>query len=309
MSDHAGTRDTTKPCGGFLSIGNFDGVHLGHQAILAQLKERAGAANVSATVMTFDPHPVALLAPKRVPPRVTTTEQKVQLLHQYGADEVIVYPTSPELLSMTPEEFFSSIVREQVGACGMVEGPNFFFGRDRTGNVDTLRQLCEAAGLTLDIVEAKSLGDTTVSSSSIRAALLEGRVEEAARRLDRPYAITGVVGTGAQRGRELGFPTANLTHVATLLPAEGVYGGRCQMAGTAFLAAIHIGANPTFDDAERKVEVHLLDFDGDLYGQTLTVEFLQRIRGTQTFPDVDQLRDQLLTDIARIRATSTGERP
>lgn len=306
MSDHAGTRDTTKPCGGFLSIGNFDGVHLGHQAILAQLKQRANATNVSATVMTFDPHPVALLAPRRVPPRLTTTEQKVQLLRRYGADEVIVYPTSPELLAMTPEEFFTAIVREQVGACGMVEGPNFFFGRGRTGNVDTLRQLCEAAGLTLDVVEAKSLGDTTVSSSSIRAALLEGRVEEAARRLGRPYAIVGVVSTGAQRGRELGFPTANLTEVATLLPAEGVYGGRCEVAGKSCLAAIHIGANPTFDDAERKVEVHLLDFEGDLYGQTLTVEFLQRIRGTQTFPDVHQLRDQLLADIARIRATSTA---
>jgi riboflavin kinase / FMN adenylyltransferase len=289
--------------GGYVAIGNFDGVHRGHQRMIGMLVEQARAAGVPAVVMTFDPHPIALLAPGRVPPSLSTLERKAQLIEACGVDVLIAYPTDPTLLNLTPEEFFHQIIRGRLQAVGLVEGPNFCFGRDRAGDVSTLRQLCERDGLQLTIVEAVG-GDEVemVSSSTIRKAIGEGRIAAAVAMLGHPYRLSGIVESGARRGTELGFPTANITGVTTLLPPDGVYAGRCEIADVASPAAVHLGPNPTFADQTRKLEVHLLDFAGDLYGRTLSVDLIDRVRDTMRFDDASALQQQLQRDIAAVRA-------
>ena len=287
--------------GGVLSIGNFDGVHRGHQQMLSSLVKRAQSTGVKAVVMTFEPHPIALLAPDRVPPRLTTLEHKAELLGQCGVDVMIAYPTDRDLLNLTPDEFFSQIVQQKINATGLVEGPNFCFGKDRTGDVDQLRSLCENAEITLSIVDAVTEGSAIVSSSVIRRAIESGRLAEAVEMLGHPYQVTGVVETGARRGRSLGFATANLTGIETMLPAIGVYAGRVVLEGVVHPAAVHLGPNPTFGENEQKLEVHILDFDGDLYGQSLSVGLLARVRDTMQFSDVSTLQSQLQEDIANVR--------
>ncbi len=287
--------------GGFLSIGNFDGVHRGHQQMLSTLVEQAKTAGASAIVITFEPHPLSLLAPDRVPPRLTTLERKAELLEQCGIDVLIAYPTDRQLLNLTPDQFFEQIVQQAIKARGLVEGPNFCFGKDRAGDVERLRELCDAAGLSLTIIDAVTEEQTLVSSSAIRAAIVEGRVADAVEMLGHPYRVTGVVEAGARRGRALGFPTANLTAVETLLPANGVYAGRVELDERTHPAAVHLGPNPTFAEDVQKLEVHVLDYQGDLYGQTLSVDLIAHIRDTMHFTDVTALQTQLTNDLSAVR--------
>lgn len=295
--------------GGVVAIGNFDGVHRGHQQMIATLVSLAQAEGVPSVVLTFDPHPIALLAPGRVPPSLSTLPRKAELLGQCGVDAVIAYPTDLELLNLSPEGFFEQIVCERLNARGLVEGPNFCFGKDRAGDVDTLRLLCEQHGLRLTIVEAVAGdGGAIVSSSGIRRAIADGQLAEAVRLLGHPYRLTGVVETGARRGRQLGFPTANLTGISTLLPRDGVYAGRCSVGGQMYASAVHVGANPTFGEADRKLEVHLLDFSDDLYGTTLSVDLIDRVRDTMRFDDADRLKEQLQKDVATIRQLAATQR-
>jgi riboflavin kinase/FMN adenylyltransferase len=296
-----GTASGTVYRGGYVSIGNFDGVHRGHQAMLDQLRRRAESAGVSAVVLTFDPHPAALLRPHDVPPLITTLSHRAELLAGYGVDFVIALPVDHALLQMTAEQFFRSIVVDQLAARGLVEGPNFFFGHNRAGNVTVLKHLCSAAGLTLDVVGPVTVGEQLVSSSVIRSLLLDGDVDDAVELLGHPYRLTGIVGKGAQRGRLIGFPTANLTQVATVVPGDGVYGGNAFADGQNFLAAVNIGPNPTFGESQPKIEVHLLDFQGNLYGRTLDVDLRFRVRDVKTFESVEALRHQLAQDVARLR--------
>ncbi|MBX3439547.1 MAG: bifunctional riboflavin kinase/FMN adenylyltransferase, partial [Planctomycetaceae bacterium] len=247
------------------------------------------------------PHPIALLAPGRVPPRLCTLERKAELLAQSGVDVLIAYPTDREFLSLSPDEFFQRIVCGELQALGLVEGPNFCFGKDRAGDVERLRTLCDASGRQLTVVDAVMQGDAVVSSSAIRTALREGRVSDAAAMLGRPYQLSGRVCSGAARGRAMGFPTANLAEIETLLPADGVYAGRVTFDGMERAAAVHLGPNPTFADQDRKLEVHLLDFNGDLYDHTLSVDLLARVRDTMHFANVEALRTQLHEDIANVR--------
>ncbi len=286
---------------GYVSIGNFDGVHRGHQKMIATLVQQSRADGVPAVIMTFDPHPIALLAPERMPPRLNTVEHKAELLEQCGVDVLIAYPTDRELLNLSPEEFVSRIVQSQLHARGLVEGPNFCFGKDRAGDVARLRSLCDEAGLSLTIVEAVTDGDAIVSSSAIRAAIGEGRMADAVAMLGHPYRLTGTVGTGAGRGRAIGFPTANLSDVETLLPRDGVYAGRVLVGGVSHAAAVHLGPNPTFAEEDRKLEVHIVDYSGDLYGQALSVDLIGRVRDTMPFPDATALQTQLKQDIATVR--------
>ena len=232
-------------CGGFVAIGNFDGVHRGHQRMIAALIEQARQQSVPAVVLTFDPHPVALLAPGRVPPSLSTLDRKAELLRDCGVDVVIAYPTDHKLLDLSPEEFFTQVIRSELDARGLVEGPNFCFGKDRAGDVNTLQSLCDRYGLTLTIVEALTAdGDAIVSSSAIRRAISEGRIGEAVKMLGHPYRLSGIVEPGAKRGTGLGFPTANFGGVATLLPADGVYAGQCDVDGRTYAAAVHLGPEP-----------------------------------------------------------------
>lgn len=288
--------------GGYASIGNFDGVHRGHQAMLNVLTSRARSENVPAVAITFDPHPIALLKPDAAPPALTTIEHRAELLSRYGVDVTLVLPTDRSLLALTAEEFFETIVRSRLQARGLVEGPNFFFGRNRSGNITVLRALCASHGLSFDVAPPATVDEQLVSSSVIRSLLETGDVAHAVRLLGHPYRLSGTVGQGAQRGRTLGFPTANLHDVATLIPGNGVYGGSTTVDQIRHRAAIHIGPNPTFGEGARKIEVHVLDYDGDLYGRSLSVDFFDRIRDVRRFSSVEDLQVQLQRDIEAVRA-------
>lgn len=293
--------------GGIVAIGNFDGVHRGHQRMIAELVRQSREQGAPAVVFTFDPHPIELLRPDHTVPNLNTLERKAELLAEHGVACVIAYPTDWALLKRTPEEFFQTIVQQELDAKGLVEGPNFFFGRDRAGDIATLQRLCEAAGITLTVVPPVEVGGRIVSSSSIRSLIQQGGISDAVALLGHPYRIRGRVVRGADRGAALGFPTANLERVATLIPGNGVYAGRTTVDDHCLPAAIHVGPNPTFDDQQRKVEVHLVGFSGDLYGRELDVDFLKRLRAVSRFESVEALRQQLQRDVETVKGI-VGER-
>jgi riboflavin kinase/FMN adenylyltransferase len=296
--------------GGALSVGNFDGVHRGHAALLGQLCQVARRHDGPSVVVTFDPHPAALLRPGSEPPRLTTPTRRAHLLTAVGVDYVVVCHTTTDLLQLTAEAFFDWLVIDQLGVRGMVEGPNFYFGRNRGGSPEKLAGLCQAHAIDLRIVSATHCPDDSVtaptapmvSSTRVRQLLSAGRVRDANALLTAPYRIEGVVVQGDQRGRQLGFPTANLAEIPTLIPASGVYSTRCHTASGIFAAATHVGPNLTFDDqGTPRVETHLLDFQGDLYGQTLEIEWVDRIRDITKFDSADKLVAQLHEDIDTAR--------
>ena len=292
--------------GGALAVGNFDGVHLGHAHLVRELCGHATAVGGPAVVLSFDPHPLALLAPEKFQPTLNTAEDRVRYLKELGATEVVLFRTSPELLRLTPQEFFERIVCGGFGARAVVEGFNFRFGRDRSGDTALLGELCRSAGVRFTVVPPFELNGVAVSSSRVRTALLAGDVTEAARLMNRHYSIRGTVGTGMQRGRTLGFPTANLEGVETLLPGDGVYAVRVQWNDQRWGGAANVGPNPTFGERARKIEVHLIDFHGDLYGATLAVEFVAHLRGTRPFSGPAELVEQLHRDVNESRLRLSG---
>ncbi len=290
--------------GGALTIGNFDGVHRGHATIINRLKHYADKLSAATIVFTFDPHPVRVLAPERAPVPLTWTNRKADLLAELGVDVVIAYPTDMELLSLTHQEFFNQIVVDQIGVKAMVEGPNFFFGKDRGGNVATLADHCSENNIQLEIMSpvVDNPEDTElISSSRIRKLVTVGDVNAAAAMLTHPYRIRGMVTHGMARGAKIGFPTANLDAIDTLVPAAGVYAGRTWIDGRSHWSAIHIGPNPTFGENVLKVESHILDFEGSLYGRAIEVDFISRLRDILDFGSREHLQQQLLKDIAETR--------
>jgi riboflavin kinase/FMN adenylyltransferase len=287
--------------GGTVTIGNFDGVHRGHASLLAELRRQAEEIDGPAVALTFDPHPIELLRPGQAPPRLTTTEDRSRLLHELGADRVVVLRATHELLALRAAEFFARVIQEHLDARALVEGTNFGFGRGREGDVRMLAKLCEPAGIRLTVVPPIILDGVEVSSSRVRAALTSGDVRGAASLLGRPYRLHGLVGSGQRRGQTLGFPTANLERIRTLVPGEGVYAVRVLHEGNVWPGAANIGANPTFGEEVRKVEVHLIGFQGDLYGQPLAVDFVERLRDTRPFKGVAELVEQLRRDLEEAR--------
>ena len=287
--------------GGALTIGNFDGVHSGHAEIIGRLQAMAARIGGPAVVFTFDPPPSAILRPEAQPPALTWLDRKADLLESLGLDALIVYPTDKELLSLTADEFFERIVWRSVGARGMVEGPNFLFGRDRGGDIGYLTELCRSRGIELEVAPPQQRDGEWVSSSRVRQRVQAGDVVGAWRLMGRPHRVRGNVVHGAARGAKIGFPTANLAGVEQVLPGPGVYAGLAYVDGRRFGAAIHRGPIPTFEVAQSVVEVHLLDFDGDLYGRLLEVEWLERIREIRPFAGIEALRTQLTLDIAAAR--------
>lgn len=293
---------------GAVSIGNFDGVHRGHARIVKKLLAVAQEVGGPAVVFTFDPHPVRLLRPDLAPPPLTWTDRKAELLAELGVDAMIAYPTDEALLQLTPEEFFEQIIREQLDARAMVEGPNFFFGRDRAGDIAALNKLCQGAEISLSIVQPLQAGPPhpgaageLVSSSRIRQLIAAGDVDAARQMLTQPYRLRGMVTHGAARGAKIGFPTANVDAIDTILPGMGVYAGRGRVAREERWrpAAINIGPSPTFGEEEARVEVHLIGYAGSLYGEPLEVDFLARLRDIQPFADVGALQVQLAQDVDR----------
>ena len=293
--------------GGAVSIGNFDGVHRGHARIVERLLEVAARVAGPAVVFTFDPHPVRVLRPDDAPAALTWTERKVRLLQQLGVDATVVYPTDEQLLALSPEDFFHRVICDTLNAQAVVEGPNFFFGHQRAGNIELLGQLCDQAGRSLEIVEPELHGGDFISSSRLRKLIAEGAVEAARKMLTEPYRIRGTVARGAGRGNQIGFPTANIEALRTILPGAGVYAGRAEWAERMWPAAINIGPNPTFGEHRLKVEAHLIGFDDRLYGERLEVEFLTRLRGIHTFDSVDTLQQQLMQDVAAVSQVVSEE--
>jgi riboflavin kinase/FMN adenylyltransferase len=291
---------------GVATIGNYDGVHRGHEALLLQIVLQGRALQAPSVVVTFEPHPLELLRPEAAPPRLTTPADRADLLHAAGVGQVVVLRTTPDLLSLEPEAFFEAVLVRGHRARALVEGSNFAFGHRRRGTIDTLADLCRQHGLALTVVPRQHLATEAISSTAIRQALADGDVVRAAHLLGRPYRLTGRVVPGAQRGRTLGFPTANLADIATLIPRDGVYAVRVWVGGDPWPGAANIGPNPTFGEAARTVEVHLIDYPGgDLSGTTPSLDFVARLRDTRPFASVEDLLAQLRQDIDTARAMTT----
>jgi len=288
-----------------LAIGNFDGVHRGHAAMIAEARRLADQRDAPLCVLTFEPHPARILAPDQPIQRICSRTEKASLLERCGVDLLFVAESTPAFFEQSPQQFIQDIVRARFNPIVVVEGQNFRFGKDRAGDVQTLSA---AGGFDVVVVEPIMQDingqSVRVSSSLVRRTILDGDVATAAQSLDRPHRIGGTVSRGARRGTGLGFPTANLEDIVQLIPADGVYAGRAIVNDRAYAAAISIGSNPTFDGPSRQVEAHLLDFDGDLYGQQLVLDFVEHIRGQQRFDSVDALREQIARDIESVRASS-----
>ena len=286
-----------------VAVGNFDGVHLGHAAIASRLRQAADEAGVSAIALTFDPHPAAIVRPDAAPTPLTTPTRRADLLLALGLDAVLVQPTDAALTTLSPRAFYEEILRGRLAAVAIVEGNDFRFGAGRAGDVPLLTQLAAADGAVVEVVEPVVIDGEPVSSSRLRRLVAAGEVAAAASLGTAAHRATGKVVVGARRGTGLGFPTANLAEISTLLPAAGVYAAEVAVAGSQeprrYAAAVHIGPAPTFESSAVTVEVHLIGFTGDLYGRLLDVDFLDRLRETQRFTSVEALKEQLAADVAR----------
>jgi riboflavin kinase/FMN adenylyltransferase len=295
--------------GGVVAFGNFDGVHRGHATLLGELIQQAHALHVPAVAVTFDPHPLQLLRPEQFQPVLTTVADRAELIQSQGVDHVLILQTTPELLQLSAEEFFQEVIRSRLAAGVLVEGENFGFGRQREGNIETLRLLSDRAGLELTVVPAFMTAEgTVVSSSRVRTALVRGDVRSAADLLGRPYCLRGTVAHGQGRGKTIGFPTVNLERLETLIPGDGVYAVRTWLWTICWPGAANIGPNPTFGETARKIEVHLIGFQGELTGQSLAIDFVDRLRDTRAFPGVEALVEQLKKDVEAARQI-LGDQP
>ncbi len=285
-----------------MSIGNFDGIHVGHRKLLETADAmRAKSSSGRVAIVTFEPHPLTVLRPELAPPRLTPSRTKQALLEAAGMDDYVILPPAPEVLNLTAEDFWA-ILRDEARPAHLIEGNTFTFGKGRGGTVDRLREWSAGSSITLDIVDPVDavLLDLTVvpvSSSLIRWLVAHGRMRDAGICLGRPYTLPGDVVRGFGRGRQLGVPTANLHCDDQLIPADGVYAGRCAIDGTAYAAAVSIGSLPTFEARKFQVEAHLIGFDGDLYGRTIDVEMLDWVREQWKFDGVDALKAQIARDL------------
>jgi riboflavin kinase/FMN adenylyltransferase len=288
-----------------VAVGNFDGVHIGHAEIVSQLRSMASRLAARAVVLTFDPHPATLVRPDTAPPPLSTAIRRAELLLGLGIDEVQVQPLVRAIVNLSARDFFDRVLCGRMRAVGLVEGTDFHFGRGREGDVAMLARLCDEQGLAFDVVPPVHAGDAVVSSSRVRGLLATGDIGRATALLTAPYRISGTVIEGAKRGRTLGFPTANLADISTLLPAPGVYAADAIIAADDGLrapvsrhpAAVHIGANVSFGETTLSVEVHLIGFAGSLYGHSLHVDFRQRLRDTHRFASREALVSQLKADV------------
>jgi len=285
-----------------LTLGNFDGVHRGHQAILDRTVTRARSTGARAGLLTFHPHPATILAPDKAPPLIVPLRGKLELLSHSGIDFVWIATFSRAFSALTPEAFVGAYLRPRVGLVGMVVGYSVSFGRNRAGNAEVLTTLGAQHGFDVEVVGPVMCDEVQVNSTAIRRVIGEGDVARAARLLGRPHRLWGRVRRGAQRGRALGFPTANVDLRVGLLPHDGVYAVRALTAGQWRAGVANVGRRPTFGPSQRTVEVHLFDFDGDLYGQPLQVELIDRLRGERQFGSADELMRQIRLDAERARA-------
>lgn len=292
-----------------VTIGVFDGVHRGHRVILGRAVERARATGQPAVVVTFDPHPSEVVRPGSHPAVLTPHPRQADLVAELGADVLCVLPFTAEFSRLTPAEFVHTTLVERLHASAVVVGANFRFGAKAAGDLAVLTALGERFGFETEGVPIVADGGHRYSSTAIRALVAAGDVQAAAAALGRPHRVEGLVVRGDARGREIGFPTANLAVAPyTAIPADGVYAGRLvRRRGEPLGAAISIGTNPTFAGSERRVEAYALDFDADLYGERVGLDFLARLRATERYDDVDALVAQIRQDVADTRAVLASE--
>ena len=287
--------------GGIVALGNFDGFHAGHQAVVARAVERARDEGRPVLVATFDPHPVRYFKPDLPPFRLTTLDQRERLFDQAGASAMLVFRFDSELAGVTADEFVADRLVTRIGAAGVVTGEDFTFGKGRGGNVEVLKRLGTGQGLSVDAVAPVGDGEP-ISSSRIREALQAGDCETATRLLTRPFAIEGVVEHGDRRGREVGYPTANLSLGTYLRPRYGIYAVRGRLLGGRVLeGAANLGIRPTFQPPKELLEPYFFGFDGDLYGQTIEVELISFIRPEEKFESLEALKARMDADCAEAK--------
>lgn len=281
-----------------VALGNFDGMHLGHQAIMRRTRDLAAERNGDAVAFTFWPHPIAVLAPARAPAMITSLSRRIEELRDAGIAGAVVQRFTRSFAQLTPDEFVRDVLVGALGVSAVVVGYNVTFGRDRLGTPERLAEMGRELGFAVDIASPVTVGEHTVSSSAVRRMLLAGDVDQAAHLLGRPHLLLGRVRVGDRRGKTIGFPTANVVPRGGLLPPDGVYAvlvgigdGAVKLPGVA-----NLGTNPTFGATARRLETHLFDFDGDLYGQRLRVALVKRLRGEVKFPSVQALVSQIERD-------------
>ncbi|MGO8672795.1 MAG: bifunctional riboflavin kinase/FAD synthetase [Capsulimonadaceae bacterium] len=300
--DHLGLKNTS------VAIGVFDGVHLGHQAVIRAAVSHARDRGQPAlsVVFTFDVHPMTLIAPDRTPAAISTLKQRLDLIEEYGGgvDSVVAVRFNAEFANLSPEQFVRDVLHERLDAFQVCIGPDFRYGHERAGTVDTLRAAGGRYGFAVAVIPPVEIGGCGVRSTRIRNLILEGDIESATALLGHRYAIAGVVVEGKKLGRTIGYPTANvvLSEPTQILPADGVYSGVTKVEASWFRSAVSVGTNPTTDtDGRRKVEAYLMDgFDADIYGRAVEIEFGARVRGQIAFSSIDALKAQIEADVAEI---------
>jgi riboflavin kinase/FMN adenylyltransferase len=297
--------------GAVLAVGNFDGVHLGHQRILRTSHALAQVSSAKVIAMTFEPHPLAVLRPDKAPAKLTPWPEKLRLLERAGADAVVRLSADQATLSLSAEDFVRRVLVEQIHPSYIVEGPNFGFGRGRQGGIDTLEAMSAKGGFQVHIVEPYrlKLGDklVVVSSTLVRECVQSGRAEDAAACLGRPFALIGEVVHGAGEGHKLGYPTINLNVGGQLVPAEGVYAGIAEVNGVHGACAISIGRRPTLGGRDLTIEAFLLDEHGDWYGAGARLKLVKRLRDQRKFVDREALVEQIAADVKATRAAVSNE--
>lgn len=285
-----------------LTLGNFDGVHLGHQAIFRMLKERAREMNGTSIVYTFVPHPMRVIAPERAPKLLTTYKEKIKLIEESGIDVIICTNFTKEFANISAEDFVTEILCNTLNVKEIFIGANYLFGKGRKGSPELLKRLGRKCGFSVTIINEIAFDNIVLSSSGIRNLVAKGRVDEAMKFLGRYYSVEGIVVEGAKRGKSLlNTPTANLLTANDLLPKDGVYAVTVEIDGKIYGGATNIGHNPTFGDKKFSFETHVLDFNGQLLGKTLKVFFVKRIRDEMKFSGVEELGTQMKKDIEDIR--------
>jgi len=293
--------------GAAVAIGNFDGVHLGHRALIARARELAAANDALTVALTFDPHPSALLAPARAPRLLTSIDRRIELLAEAGADAIVIEPFTRELAGIAPTAFVDDIVIFALRARAIVVGYDFSYGQGRTGTIDALRAHGIHAGIEVDVVPAVTVDGEVAGSTRVRGHLRAGDLDRAARMLGRPWDVDGVVVHGAGRGRAIGVPTANIATDVELAIAPGIYAVTLSVdGGPAMPAAASLGTNPTFvDDGGLVLEVHVIDWSGELYDRRVRTTFVARLRDELKFDSVDALLAQIARDIDQARVLLT----
>ncbi|HEX6975313.1 MAG TPA: bifunctional riboflavin kinase/FAD synthetase [Vicinamibacterales bacterium] len=285
-----------------LALGNFDGLHRGHMKIIDRVRRRAGERGGTPAAMTFDPHPPRVLRPDKAPPLLMTKDQKIEALARSGMQGVAIIRFTHDLSLWDPETFVRTVLIEWLHVAEVWVGANFLFGHERAGTFSVLRSLGARYGFRAEKIDPVRYKEFVVSSTRVRRLVSEGRVDEAGALLGHHYFIDGIVARGAQRGRELGFPTANLDTPNELLPPAGVYATTTTLGEVVYPSVTNIGTRPTFGDVDRTmIETHIFDLDRDLYGTALRLSFVQRLRDERPFPDVDALRAQIEADCRSAR--------